>query len=450
MGRSRPAPARSWQTETVRRALIAAVLALSASLPAVPLAAQRLRPQAWPPFFACSGVSRNLQARAILEDFYLWYRFLPDVDPARFATPEAYLDAVRYKPLDQSFSAIVPKAAYDALYVDSRYVGFGFSTRATATDLTILQVFPDSSAAEAQLGRGDRIVAVDGRSIVSLAAAAGLDTVFGPAAGGVSVTADVITRAGESRRVTLRKRAVTIPPVSLTRVFQVDGRVVGYVLFHQFVQPSVAALDEAFATLRAAGASELILDLRYNGGGLLDVAVHLASLIGDAATRSQVFVRLQHNDRHTGDDETLRFESAAAPLRLTRLLAITTRASASASEVLINGLRPYLPVVVVGERTLGKPVGQYGFEFCDRVLLAVSFATVNANGEGRYFDGIAPDCPAADDAGADLGAAGEASLAEALHVIRTGGCSSTAAALSASPLIRPAAAPGSPLPINAQ
>jgi C-terminal peptidase prc len=413
----------SWHTEGVRRSLIAAAVAVTAGLVfAYPVAARQQPPPGMAPFLPCSLTNRNLLVRDILDDIYLWYQFLPDIDPTRFTSPEAYLEAVRYRPLDTSFSSVVPKATFDALFSNSQFVGFGFSTRTTETAITILQVFPDSSAAEAQLARGDRIVAVDGRTIASLVASGGINTVFGAPEAGVTVTADVITRSGAARQVTLRKRVVTIPPVSLTRTFLVDGRVVGYIFFRQFVRPSTAALDEAFAALRAAGATELVLDLRYNGGGLVDVAVHLASLIGDAALRDQVFARLQHNDKNTASDQTLRFETIPSPLRLSRLIAITSRGSASASELLINGLRPYLPVVVIGDRTFGKPVGQYSIEFCDRVLLPVSFITVNARGDGNYFGGIAADCPAADDASHDLGAAEEASLAQALLYIRSGAC----------------------------
>lgn len=375
------------------------------------------------PYGGCATLGQNLRTRDILNELYLWRQFLPDADPARFPSPEAYLDAVRYRPLDTSYSYITTRAAHDALFSDSQYVGFGFSTRLTATDVTILQVFPGSPAAEAHLGRGDRIVAIDGRTVGDLTLSGAIDSVFGDAAAGVTVLVDVVTRAGETRRVTLQKRMVTIPPVSLTRVYQVGDRVVGYVFFRQFVQPSIAALDEAFAALRQAGATELVLDLRYNGGGLLEVAVHLASLIGDVTLRGQVFATLQHNDRNRDLDKTYRFETVANPLQVSRLVVITTRSSASASELLINGLRPYVPVTVVGDRTFGKPVGQYGIGMCHRVVVPVAFATLNARGQADYFDGIAADCLAADDVSRDLGAVGEASLAEALTVIRTGACS---------------------------
>ena len=401
------------------------------------------------PYGGCTTLGQNLRTRDILDELYLWRQHLPDLDPVRFPSPEAYLEAVRYRPLDTSYSYITPKATHDALFSDSQYIGFGFSTRATDMEITILQVFPGSPASEVQLSRGDRIVAVDGRTISELTASGAIDTIFGDAAVGVTVSADVVTRAGQSRRVILEKRLVTIPPVSLTRVYQVNGRVVGYVFFRQFVQPSIAALDDAFAALRQAGATELVLDLRYNGGGLLDVAVHLASLIGDVTLRGQVFATLQHNDRNRDLDETYRFEAIANPLRLSRLVVIATRSSASASELLISGLRPYLPVTVVGDRTFGKPVGQYAIDLCNRVVLPVAFITLNARGEADYFNGIAADCIAADDAGHELGAVEEASLAEALTVIRTGSCSPGSAAGRSLRRVPHGAPAGSALP-NAQ
>jgi C-terminal processing protease CtpA/Prc len=213
--------------------------------------------------------------------------------------------------------------------------------------------------------------------------------------------------------------------VSLTQVVEVDGRRVGYLFFRNFVRPSVDALNEAFAALKAAGATELVLDVRYNGGGLVDVAVHLASLIGGTRTNGQVLLNWIHNDRVGPSlNKVTRFNDAPEQaLNLQRLVVITTRSSASASELIINSLRPYMPVAVIGDSTYGKPVGQYGFTFCDKVLAAVAFSLKNANHEGDFFDGIAPTCAAADDATHQLGDPAEGSYAEALTWLRTGACS---------------------------
>src|SRR4030095_10812243 len=132
------------------------------------------------------------------------------------------------------------------------------------------------------------------------------------------------TRNGTRREAQLTKRLVTIPTVSLTSVFNVDGRKVGYLHFRNFVRPSMAALDQAFETLKQSGVTELVLDLRYNGGGLVDVAVHLASLIGGSLTSGQVLAVYDHNDKNRRFNTTLRFENPPQTLNLTRLVAITS------------------------------------------------------------------------------------------------------------------------------
>jgi C-terminal peptidase prc len=377
-----------------------------------------------------------------MADLYLWYREIPPLAPARFDSPEAYLEAARYRPLDSSFSYITSAAESEAFYGESAYVGFGFSSAAAGSELRVTQVFPGSPAEEAGLRRGDRITAIDGQAVSALIESGGLDAALGAADIGVSRTL-TFARGGAPASAAVTKRVVTIPTVSLTRVYEVAGRRVGYVFFRNFVTPSFAALDAAFGELKRAGVTELVLDLRYNGGGLVSVAQHLADLIGGTLTQGQVFAEFSHNDRHGELNETLRFGSAANALALSRVVMITTRASASASELVANSLRPFMPVVLIGDRTFGKPVGQYTFEFCEKLLALVAFSLENANGESDYFDGLAPTCAAADDVDRQLGDPAEASLHEALVYIDTGSCSSRAPGTlrqrSVEPEARPAA-----------
>jgi carboxyl-terminal processing protease len=377
----------------------------------------------------CATTSQNLYVHDVMADWYLWYHQIPGVSPTRYVSPEAYLEAIRYRPLDTSFSYITSRASNDAFYSDSQFIGFGLSTQTSEREMRVLQVFDDSPASEAGLARGDRVTRINGRSVESLIASGQIGDAFGPTEIGVESSIVFTSRStGEEHSATMTKRLVTIPTVSLTRVFTVDGRKVGYLFFRNFVRPSFDALDAAFAALQEAGVTELVLDLRYNGGGLVDVAVRLGSLIGGVRTRDQVFATFQHNDRQTRHNETLRFENADRSLGLSRLFVIATRSSASASELVINSLRPFIPVTVIGDRTYGKPVGQYGFNFCDKVLAAVSFSLVNADGQGSYFDGIPADCAAPDDIEHDLGVADEGSLGEALYYVRTGSCSAASAA----------------------
>lgn len=376
----------------------------------------------------CTPTSQNLFVRDVLTSYYYWYRELPPINPTNYASPEAVLEAARYRPLDATFSYITSRAANAAFYGDSQFVGLGISTATGSDELRVLQVFPESPAAEAGMARGDRIVEINGRRVSALVADGTIGSAFGASEAGVAASLVFRSRDGQERRATLTKRVVTIPTVSLTRTFDVDGRRVGYLFFRNFVEPSYQALTDAFLALKEAGARDVVVDVRYNGGGLVDVAVHLGALVGGAPTAGQVFAEFKHNDKHPELNETLRFGSPAVDLGLSRLFVITTRASASASELLINSLRPYVPVTVIGDATYGKPVGQYGFTFCDKVFAPVAFSLVNAQGAGDYFDGIQPDCVAADDVEHDLGSAAEASLAEALFVIRQGRCSQASTA----------------------
>jgi carboxyl-terminal processing protease len=384
----------------------------------------------------CPVSLQNLFIRNVMTDLYLWSDAVPDLDPTTFSSPDAYLAAIRYLPLDSHYSYIEGRAATEAFYSDSQFIGFGFSSSLEATAIRVSQVFPGSPAEEAGLLRGDRIVAVDGRGIPDLIASGSIAGVFGPSTEGVAREVS-FTRDGARRSARLIKRAVTIPTVSHTRVFQVGSRTVGYLFFRNFVEPSFAALDEAFMSLQAQGANELILDLRYNGGGMVTVAQHLAGLIGGTRTAGQLLGRYAHNPRNAYRDSDIRMGAHANALGLDRLIVIATGSSASASELLVNGLRPFIPVDIIGDRTYGKPVGQYAIPFCDKVLAPVSFSIRNALGDGDYYDGLAQTCTAADDLDHQLGDARESSLAEALSYVSTGRCTT---APTAAPLRRRARA----------
>jgi hypothetical protein len=374
----------------------------------------------------CSVVSQNLAVRDVLHDVYLWYRDLPNLDPARFSSPESFLDAVRRRPLDSGFSYISQKAADDAFFGRSQFVGFGFSTKAVDGRVYVAEVFPSGPAADAGWQRGFELLSIGGLAVDTLVRAGTFASAFGANEPGVSLAFKWRGLDGGRGTSMLVKRVVTIPTVAGLTTFELEGRRVGYFVLRNFVDTTVSALDGAFATLERQGIDELIVDVRYNGGGFVSVAQYLAGLIGGTRTDHQVFAELTHSDRLRARDRVLRFPTPPHALELPRLVVITSRASASASELLINSLRPFVPVVTVGERTLGKPVGQYSIEFCDKVLHPVTFFVRNAQKDGMFFDGIAANCAADDDVRHALGDPREASLAEALHYMRTGACRAAA------------------------
>jgi C-terminal processing protease CtpA/Prc len=388
---------------------------------------------------SCTTTSQNLWVRDQLNTYYYWYQHLtPGVNPASFSSPEAYLEAVRYRPIDNYYSYIQPAAVSDAFYSDSQIIRYGFTQIVRSSDSLVLQVWKDSPADEVGLQRGDRIVEVNGTSVETHVANGTLDAAFGPHVAGQTATIVFEKPSGERRSGQMVKRITTIPTVSVTAAFDVDGRKVGYVMFNNFVQPSTAALNDAFAALKQVGATELVLDLRYNGGGLVDVAQHLASLIGGVRTNGQPAFNYVHNDR-VGPvlDKVTRFTNPEHALNLQRLFVIATRSTASASELVINALRAFIPVTIIGDSTYGKPVGSYGLRFCDKILFPIAFSIKNANLEGDYFDGLPADCPAPDDATHQLGDPEEGSFAEALTVMRTGACTPRTTEQSRAMRLRP-------------
>ena len=237
------------------------------------------------------------------------------------------------------------------------------------------------------------------------------------------------TGRARTRSATLAKRLVTIPTVSQTAVLDAGGSRVGYIHFRNFVAalgrgperrlhagPRRRAPPSWSSTCATTGAGSSRWRSTWPGSS--------------PARRSSARSSCSSPTTTSSPAATPPTASRSKPqaLALTRLVVIATRGSASASEAIINGLRPYMEVKVVGDATFGKPVGQYGFDFCEKVLYPVSFLVTNARGEADYFGGIPADCAAADDVDHPLASPQEASLAEALYVVRNGRCSGTAAA----------------------
>jgi carboxyl-terminal processing protease len=373
---------------------------------------------------SCTILEQNEFVQDVMEEFYLWNDRLPVADPAEFDSPRAYLDALRVP--EDIYSFITTTAVEEAFYGEGQFAGLGFQSREADGQVRLLDVYEGSPAHEGGLRRGDSIVAVEGRSIREILVNEGFSASLGPPEVGVTVELTWRNVAGEEFTRTFTKAVVTIPPVSSATLLDTPTGSVGYMLFRAFVEPGDPALNQAFAELGEAGVSRLVVDLRYNSGGLLAIAEVLANLIGGAVTQGQIQYTLEYNPDNAGRNDTRFFRDSTNALDLQQVVFITTRATASASELVINALEPFVDVVLIGDRTFGKPVGQLGFVFCEQVLRPVSFRIVNAIGSTDYFDGFAPDCPAADDLDHSFGDPAEGSLAEALYFLENGNCSAVA------------------------
>ncbi len=391
------------------------------------------------PLAACSAAGQKQFVLDVMEELYFWRSELPSVDPNDFASAEALLAALVFRPLDR-FSTIVVEEEFRALLEAGEFVGLGLRFQPMSNDpLRIAQVFAGSPAAQAGLERGDSIVEIDGRTIAEINAAEGVGAVLGPRDVGVQVSLNIVDSSGVESNVMLTHAVVMIDPLPVDTVFDVAGTPTGYLLFTIFNEPSLEELDQAFASFSSQGVQNLVLDLRYNGGGAVSVAEVLGNLLGGIVANGEVFLRIVHNAENSFRDTTTLFTPATHSLDLRQIVIITTEATASASEIIINSLAPHtdvVDVVTVGATTFGKPVIQLVFPFCEQIFLPVTAQGLNADNEGDFFDGIPAGCPAADDLDFALGDPAEASLAEALFYLEQGACSVMSAAAKQPPASR--------------
>ncbi len=201
---------------------------------------------------------------------------------------------------------------------------------------------------------------------------------------------------------------------------------IGYFVFKSFIGPSIDEITKTFDYFRTGGIDELVIDLRYNGGGRMDVVNHLAGLVIPDNVDGQLFFGYVHNNNKSTRNIGCNFEQNANSLRLNKVYFIAGKGSASASEAIINGLGPYIDVYIIGDDTYGKPVGMYSFEsnVSNLMYVPITFKLVNANNYGGYYDGLKADSYVGDDVKHYFGE-GEAVFDEVSLHIQTGSFTST-------------------------
>jgi carboxyl-terminal processing protease len=379
--------------------------------------------------FSCSAKGQKQFVLSTMRRWYLWNDALPkNVKIGDYDTPQdllAYLTT--FSPDDgtgnpRDIYSYIGSAAADAqYYAAGQYWGFGFSYGSVAAgDARLLRVFADSPAGLAGLARGQRILELNGRSIADIEAAEGIDAVLAT----TPVEFHMQETDGSEFTESLDQDVVTIDPVPQWRIIDAGGgRMVGYIELAAFISTADTRLDDVFTQFEANGVTDVILDLRYNGGGVVSTAELLADYLGGLVAENLIFTKTLFNaDRAKNNNRETLFERLGNSIGLSRLVVIATGDTASASELLTNGMEPHVEVTIVGDRTFGKPVGQIGVEFCSNILRATAFQTVNADDFGDFYDGLPPDCPMGDDLSIAVGADNDPNLVVALGYLASGAC----------------------------
>ncbi len=354
----------------------------------------------------------------VMSYYYYWIDSIPNVEPNNYATPDELLEGMRFLPKDK-WSYITNKDAFAQYYDEGTYVGYGFGYAVDGEgNIRVTFLFDDSDLNNFGIERGWIIKEINGTSVNE---DTDINSLLGSDEIGVTNSMKFESPIGEIVNEEFVKKLVTMNTVSNEMVIDVGSKKVGYFFFKSFIGPSETELNSVFNNFSTANIDELVIDLRYNGGGQINIAEHMAGLIIPDNVNSQLFVKYEHNNNISHKNVSQYFVQSSSSLKLDRVYFIAGKGSASASEVIINSLEPYLDVYVVGDDTYGKPVGMYAIQsaISDLVYVPISFKLVNSEGYGGYYEGLKADSYVTDDVMNNFGE-GEAVLEEVLHHIETG------------------------------
>jgi hypothetical protein len=426
--------------------------------------------------------TEKLWIRSWVNDTYLWYQDIVAPDPALFVLGATL---PRINPADNSQTMVTLQSNFDvvdsyfnrqrsllmtdsgkpkdqfhftylthdwvALSMAGSSVGFGFEVallaRSPPRSALVAYSEPGSQAAANNLSRGTRFVSVNGVDVATGYPDVLNEGLFSPVVG-KAYTFEVLDQGSSTARtVTMTANTVISTPVQNVHILPAPYNSVGYIQFNDHIATAerqlIAAVNQLNAANNGAGISDLVLDLRYNGGGQLDIASELAYMIaGSAATTGKAFETLSFNDKNPFQlsaanritpfyDRTQGFSTSAGQalpqLGLPRVFVITGDGTCSASESVINGLQGAgIDVILIGGTSCGKPYGFFPQDNCGVTYFTIQFKGVNNAGFGDYADGFSPGgtgspanhlpgCMVADDFTKPLGDSTEARLAAALR-----------------------------------
>jgi len=330
---------------------------------------------------------------------------------------------------------------------------FGFAPfYNTDSDLRIKYVYPGSPADAKGIKRGYRIIDINGRNGSGLTydgdgTGANLNYLIDAYSNSESITMTLRKPDNSDITVTLDAANYTVNPVLAQKVINTgNGHKVGYIVFNTFTTDANAKpkLDAAFNDFASKGVTDLVVDLRYNGGGYVSTAEYLSNLIAPSSKSGSLMYttyytdNLQNNkhpllsalynigaDDFKPENNQVMFTKAGT-LNASRVFFIVTGSTASASELTINNLLPVMNVKLIGTTSYGKPVGFFGLDINKYQLYVPEFETKNSLDKGGYYTGMQPGTTSYpgiedyDDVTKEFGDESEGLLAHALSYVKTG------------------------------
>ncbi|MBN8576113.1 MAG: PDZ domain-containing protein [Cytophagales bacterium] len=369
----------------------------------------------------------NNWIKANMSFWYYWNTTLPP-SPDKTQAPDGFFKSLlnsadRFSWIQENYQELL-----NSLQGVNREAGYELALFRESPDnnvviAQIVYIKPVSPAEAAGLKRGDVIVQINGQQLTT----DNYRTLLGATSSDHTITYRALDVEGGALQTELQSRTLATivyseNPNFLHKVFTINDRKIGYYVYNLFsTGPEQgntsynAEMDQIFAGFKAAGITDLIVDLRYNSGGAEAATTNLASLIGKGVNNTKVFTIREYNakvtaeikkDPNLGEDflsvEFLTKEqNLGSQLTNSRVYILTGTRTASASELLINGLRPYMEVVLIGNTTVGKNVGSISlYEKNDTRntwgMQPIVAKSLNSLRESDYSNGFTPQIPVTD------------------------------------------------------
>ena len=369
---------------------------------------------------------------SVMDELYLWRDKIKE-KPDSTISPKKFFEKIAFRKKDR-WSLIVDNYQKLINEINGKSESFGFSLYPMLLEdkqsvvTVVMYVYPDSPAFRAGLKRGDIITTVNGESLKR--------TNYQKLLSLNSLSINLAELKGKSLRqqkkaISLSKSEVKSNPVHTSKIIERSGKKIAYLNYMSFIPEYDNQLESEFAKYQSENVTELVLDLRYNGGGDMHSAIKLGSMIAPSSALDQVFLKKIWNDvateyfneTYSPDHKMLteKFTKTKANLNLSRLYVITSKSTASASELIINNLRPYMEVITIGEKTHGKYVASSVFtdekNHLDWAIMPIIFKVANAKGETDYEHGFLPTLKMKDDLFHALGDSEEACFKSAINHI---------------------------------
>lgn len=379
-----------------------------------------------PPVTSTSKINDSVVAYS--NEIYLWYKQIPSTfKGSSYAGPEELMSALRQYSTESGFPNPVDRWSFAVKQSEWDNVSSGISGDfglgvffRQENDLRVKAVEEQSPAGKAGIRRGWRITKINGSSNITTT---NQDFIVNAVFYSNSTTFTFVKPDNTTVDISLNAATYQEHPIYLDTVYNIGSKKIGYLVFNSFLGDTSQIYSEfnrVFNRFTQANVGDVIVDLRYNGGGYVTVQEKLANYLVNSSASGGLMMKQQFNDKYPHFNSTTNFQKLGS-LNLNRVFFIVSSSTASASELLINNLKPYMNVKLVGPRsTYGKPVGYFPIDVADWYIFPVSFRTTNKDGQGAYFNGIPVDNQIADGLDKDWGDVEELCLSSALKYITSG------------------------------